>query len=515
MKNSKLQPTTKHLTFVFLLSLVSLTNNSFAQTDVSVFFHDATKILNISFTANSKLLIAKSGEEVVVGNKGVITSPCIQFWDLDTKRKSSTIAGREISRASCFSGDGNYFAYREASLIYVMDLNTKKTLNQIKFADNKFARPIGFTSDNKSLIVEQGNKSFIYDIATATVEREFLSNGLSHYISRDDSYMVDAFVDSFRLYEFKTGKELNTFFCGQGGRSEELKAFLFSPENRFAATLSDGKVKLWDMMTFKLAHTMSVGPKDMIFAFSNDGRYIVGGVDTLKLWEIKTRKEILTPLSFDSKITAASFSVDGKFLAAGDSKGIIKMWDFNEENVAGEYFSREIAAEVKQIRSQGEFEKSDEYQRRFNKGVRSIRNKYLGQYGERTTSEKTIQEVAQENIDHELEEKKARIRASRTTINFRIDSVSAYNPDKETFVIHVVNEQERYDKTETIRVPRRDNAAANFKKGYATAVVQGTKQLKDDERTYELYNVRIKLTIEGKEYIYNFGQQRQYIEEQQ
>ena len=481
----------------------------YAQNDVVTLIYDNTRVRDLTFTADGKFLVAKSGDDVVVNNKGIITSPCIHIWDLETKRNTARFAEKDMGRASCISNDGNIIAFKEKSNIVVMDIPTRKIISTIKFPDNKFARPIAVVNENKGLVVEQNNNSLVYDITSETgkFERDYFSNGANHYFSSNDAHVIEGFVDSFKLIEFKTGKELNAFSCGQNGKKEELKTVVFSPENRFVSTLSDNKVRLWDMQSFKMAHTLPIGPKDNIFCLSGDGRYVIGGNDTLKIWELKTRKEIKTPIGFESKITAAAISPDGRYLVCGDSKGFMKLWNFSDENMASQYYAREIENEVRLIPQQKEFEKTADFNKRRQKLMRSISNKYLGQYIEKISTEKTIQEQWAEEDELREENRIQQIIASRQVIQFKIDSISTYNADKETFQVKIINEQERYSRWETVKIPLREGAQC-FKQRYQNHTIAGTKQLTEDMKTYEIFNIKIKSNCSGKDKDYPFGSQK-------
>ena len=81
-------------TFLLLLQCPSLL---LAQADIVTLNHDNTRIREIIFSTNGKALVVKSGEEVQVNGKGIVTSPSIHIWDMETKRKTMAIA--EIGRA--------------------------------------------------------------------------------------------------------------------------------------------------------------------------------------------------------------------------------------------------------------------------------------------------------------------------------------------------------------------------------------------------------------------------------
>jgi WD domain, G-beta repeat len=484
-----------------------------AQSDVVIMQHDNTRIRELAFGANGKALIVRSGDEVQVNSRGIVTSPSIQVWEMEGKRKTMAIADREYGRAAIIARDGSLLAFREKNTINVMDMTSKRVISTIKFEDSKFARPITFCNEKRGLVVEQGNKCLIYDIQNAEARfiRDYSAPGFSHLVTNDDRFAIETFGDSFRLMNFREGRILHEFPMMDRGKSEELRGVAISPENRFLATCSDNKVRLWDLETNKQAHTFNILPKDNIFCFSPDGRYLIGGSDTLKIWELRGKKEIRTSIIAEGKISAVTMSADSKFLACGDTKGNIRLWEFSDENMSSLYFTREIKNEIDQIKARTEFEKSEDYEKRKQKFTRMVDNKYLSQYVDKVTSEKTIQEQWQEEVEIDKLSKQEEITKSRKTIEFRVDSITPYNADKETFNIKLVNEKEKYSRWETIKVPLRDGAQC-FKQRAATLVVIGLSQLTEDLRNTEIFNIRIKSNCSGKEKEYAFGPQRTYFD---
>ena len=515
--------------FLFLASSVV------AQTsDLVTYIHDNNKVKQVIFSADGKFLSAKSGEAVIV-TKGQVVSPSVEVWDLESGKKVMTLADRELARASAFSQDGSLLSYRDKNNINIMDIATQKVISNITFGDKKtdFARPIAFTSDNKSIIIEKGTTSALYSVETGQYERDFYTKGMNPSKSSDDRYMIKAFVDNFCLYDFATAKEIHTFYCGneKGAKAgEELKSINFTPDNRFVATMSGTKVSLWDLGTFKVVQSFSVADDVQMFGFNGDGRYLIGGSDTLKMWEVKTGKEIITPVIADvdfnntegrsmnnnvarAKISSANFSPDGKYVAAGDSKGSIKVWYFSEENVAQAYYAREIRNEVRSIPAKSEFERTDEYNRRFQKKQKEIVERYVAQYTEKMTSETTLQEMIIVQSDRETQAKKERIANSLQTVSLKIESIGNYNADREFFQIKVTNDQEKYSRTENLKVPRKDNPGC-FKQSFQNAIITGVKQLSEDEKSFEIFNIKVRTSCPGRETEYSFGTQRKpsYIE---
>jgi WD domain, G-beta repeat len=484
-----------------------------AQTDVTTYQSGNYKTRSVIFSEDSKFLAVKSGDQPVL-NKGILVSPSITIWDMETGKIAMNLIDKELIRASAFSQDGRFLAVRERNNINILEIKSQRVVSVIKFSDKKtdFARPIAFTSDNKSIIIENGTQSSLYSVETGQYERDFYTKGLNPSKSSDDRYMVKAFVDNFCLYDFETAKEIHTFYCGNADKKaqEELKSVFFSPNNRFALTLSNNKVRFWDLVTYKVVQNFDLTTTDMLYGFSPDSRYIMGGNDTLKLWDIATGRQINTPVMSGSKdfpITAASFSPDGKYLSAGDARGQVNLWYFSYDNVSSAYYEKQIRAELKDLAPKGEFEKTNEYNARFQKQSKLIREKYLEKYMEEVVNVPAYLDQIDAQVAVEQEQHKRRVAESLSVVSFKVESVSAYNADKENFTIKITNEIERYSQQLTIKVPRRDNPAC-FKQNYKDLVIYGVKQLTDDEKSYDFFNVKIKSSCPGKEVEYPFGPQK-------
>lgn len=495
----------------FYFSLLIFSTSLSAQSDIFTFSQDNAKIRDISFSSNNKYLLVQSGDAAAINTGGIITLPSIHVWDTEGKNKIFTFSDKQLAKGACFSTDGNYVAYREKGNINVMDIATRKTVSVIKIYDNKITHPSSFLSGNKILMVQQGSAMAAYDITVPVgrLENEFQADGVNHYFTRDDSYVVESYADNFKLLDLKTGREKGFF-----GNQKDLKNIIISQDNRFIAALNDNNIKLWDSKSVKLLNNpIVIHEKESIYCFSPDGRYVLGGLDTLKFWELKTGKELVTPIISEGKITKAAFSNDGKFVAVGDSKGVIRLWNMNEETMADIYFGHEIETESRLISQKREFEKTDEFLKRKQKLLRSIRSKYLNQYLEKIGSEKTLQDQWQDEDEKREEDRKLAIRASRQAVTLHIDSLGVYNADKETFSVHVVGDSDTpFNRWEEVRIPLRDNAPC-FKQKYATLIVSALKQTAENLKSVEVFNIKIKSNCAGRDKDYSFGPQRVLTEE--
>ncbi len=149
-------------------------------------------------------------------------------------------------------------------------------------------------------------------------------------------------VDStIRLWDVDTGKLLHTL----SGHTKQIRQIVFSPDGRIIAAGSyDKTLRLWNADTGKLLHTLS-GHEHYVnsVAFSPDGKIIASGSwdHIVRLWNVNTGQLLLT-LKYKNRhpfIKSVAFSRDGSTIASYDGF-VITMWDVHTGQILREFRDR-------------------------------------------------------------------------------------------------------------------------------------------------------------------------------
>jgi len=267
----------------------------------------------------------------------------IKLWEVGSGKEIRNFTGHlEAIYSVTFSPNGHYALSGSGDkTLKLWDVETGKEIRT--FSGHSYdVRSVAFSPDGKYILSGSGDKTLkLWEVGTGIEIRTFLGHleaVPSVAYSLDGRYALSGSYDkTLKLWDVLTGKEIRTF----SGHSDSIWAVAFSPDGRYALSGSyDKTLKLWDVASGREVHTFS-GHSDVVWtvAFSPDGKYVLSGGrgapadavsrpdKTLKLWDVKTGKEIKSfQVDFDD-ITSLVFSPDGKYALSGCFDKKMKLWN--------------------------------------------------------------------------------------------------------------------------------------------------------------------------------------------
>ena len=119
-----------------------------------------------------------------------------------------------------------------------------------------------------------------------------------------------------------------------------VKAVVFSPDERRLATAGE-HVKVWSVRTMKEIVTLRHSKPIWALAFSSDGRYLAvgegdsSGPGRVKVWDFPRRKVVASLDTDPTYATTVVFSPDNRILASGGRQGQIKLWRVSDWQLRG------------------------------------------------------------------------------------------------------------------------------------------------------------------------------------
>ncbi|MBU1050534.1 WD40 repeat domain-containing protein [Candidatus Bipolaricaulota bacterium] len=126
------------------------------------------------------------------------------------------------------------------------------------------------------------------------------------------------------LWDVATGNKRSTL----RGHQNIVHGLAFSPDGQWVAVGSmDTTIRVWEVQTGQLLHTLQTGGGLFDIAFSPDSTMIAAALDnrTAELWDVANERRVTT-LNHGGEVVSVAFSPDGTLLASGAYDSKIYLW---------------------------------------------------------------------------------------------------------------------------------------------------------------------------------------------
>ena len=309
----------------------------------------------------------------------------VQLWDVSTQERVGGLQLRERYYVTdlTLSLDGNILAIGNLSgEIALWDIATQQQTALLDIPERGGVRTLAFSPDGGLLAAATTQSAYaticLWDLPTQTLvgslkehttrrhDEELRKLNYDHGVScitfsPDGKILASCSDDgSVRLWDVANQSEVALFL-----EDEADKAYLgvnvvaFSPDGAILASAgNDAKIRLWDAqiqidrgVLRRNAHPISVleinGGVVTSIAFRPDGKTLASlsgvianrlgraiGVDmTVRLWNLKTRKQIAVSEGHNPSIASVALSPNGMLLASGRQDGVVSLWDIRSNKM--------------------------------------------------------------------------------------------------------------------------------------------------------------------------------------
>ena len=288
------------------------------------------------------LAFSPDGRVLAVGHNSRAGNPgSLKLWEVATGRLLQSQTEPGAVRSVAFSPDGKLLATAHFDRTACLRDGTTGAEKIRLRGHTSGVNALAFAADGSILATASWDKTIrMWDTATGAEQAKLDTGGQDVYsvaISPDLRWLASGGKDrTVRIWDYSM-VELRQKL---EGHSDIVESVAFSPDSKTLATASwDGTVRLWECETGRHLETIRAHNEQVLcVAFSPDGKTLASssgrwgdgkpapGPGTVKLWDARTRREIVALDGHGDRIFALAFSPDGKRLASGCSDGKARIW---------------------------------------------------------------------------------------------------------------------------------------------------------------------------------------------
>ena len=296
------------------------------------------------------LAITPDGKYVLTGNHDGV----IKLWNLKMAKEIKTSKGRiDIIQSIAITPDEKYVfskAKRGNNWSNVLKKWNLKLAKEVKnFPKGHNTKATISLDGNYVLFRDSYSVLELWDLRKSKKIQMFKDKGhmsdiTSLSVSLDGKYAISGSYDkTLKLWNIKTGKNIRTL----KGHAQEVNCVAITPDSKYVVSGSKkliggsgswgdkdnkyiGEIKLWDIKTGKNIRDFK-GHTDKIssLAITSNGKYAFSASwdGTLIQWDIKTGKNIKTFKGHRGYVLSVAIAPNGKYILSGGYDRTLRLWD--------------------------------------------------------------------------------------------------------------------------------------------------------------------------------------------
>jgi WD40 repeat protein len=192
-----------------------------------------------------------------------------------------------------------------------------------------------FSPDGKTVVTATEEAIRFWDIQTQRMTMKITTNSVVRHLAfnpsgetlASGSILADVLKDGVKLWDVKTAKLAMTLT----DQPESIWSLAFSPDgSSLAVGYGKGLIRVWELKTGKVVQTLKGHTAAVtVLGFTNDGKSIVSASadNAIRHWTLATGAAEVMKINPPEQLQSCTLSPNTKFLAIGDIKGGITLWD--------------------------------------------------------------------------------------------------------------------------------------------------------------------------------------------
>jgi WD40 repeat protein/serine/threonine protein kinase len=283
---------------------------------------------SLAISPDGRTAVTGGGPYTELGEAGDV-----KIWDIEAGRELRTL--KDVGRLVAISPDGRRFASSPyGGPLKVFDVATGECT--LSLGHHKWLHSLAFSPTGRHMVTGSYDSTLkVWDASTGqelrTIARH--STPVQCVTSSQDGTRIASgsgpwsnlsqSAGELRIFNTETGDEL---FHVQNPHGT-IHCVAFSPDGRrVAAGTSDKLLRVWDIETAEVVvncegNTGFVG--DVLFN-PNGTRIVSSGAGGVRIWDAQSGRELL---NLKEAAGVAAFTLDGRRLITGSSKGALIVWD--------------------------------------------------------------------------------------------------------------------------------------------------------------------------------------------